>query len=60
MKFTITLGEALQCLTFTVAAVAVYIRLSDRLTKMETKINIVFNWWIETYGHTPESTQIFP
>lgn len=45
MSFTLTAGELLQVVTFLVAALAVYNRLSEKITKLETKLDVMFEWW---------------
>lgn len=46
MKFEFTAGEILQSLTFIVAAIAVYTRIGERLTRVETKLDILYEQYI--------------
>ena len=43
--WTITLGEALQVLTFLFAGVALYVRLSNKIAMVEAKVNLIYTWW---------------
>jgi hypothetical protein len=45
IKWTITLGEAIQIMVFLVGVVSVYVKMNDKLTRMETKVNLLYAWW---------------
>jgi hypothetical protein len=46
MQMTVTLGDILTIASFAVAGVAVYVRLSDRLTALEIKLDPVWRWFL--------------
>ncbi len=45
MQLTITLGDVLQVAATIGALVVAYIRMSDRLTAIETKIDPIWEWF---------------
>lgn len=58
--WTITLGEALQVLTFLFAGVALYVRLNNKLAALEAKLNLIYTWWsmqISAYKHDFEGSE---
>ena len=42
---TITLGAVLQVVTLLIGGGAVYVRISNRLTALETKLDVIYKWW---------------
>ena len=42
---TITLGTVLHALTMVGVMIAAYVKLSNRLTMMETKLDVMWRWW---------------
>lgn len=45
IKDTMTVGDILQIVSFLIAAFAVYNRLSNKITKIETKLDLIYEWW---------------
>lgn len=48
LKWTITAGELLQCFSLIIAAFTVYNRLSLKINTIDTKVNMIYDWWQET------------
>lgn len=47
MEWSITAGELLQVVSFLIAAFALYNRLTEKIVRVETKVNIIYDWWVK-------------
>lgn len=58
---TITLGAVIQIVTFTAAGVFAYTRFVARMTRMESKINIMWSVFVKRWNSTrdPEDHEDF-
>lgn len=45
MKLELTLGEILQSVSFMVVGIATYTKMSDRITKIEAKLDMMYETW---------------
>lgn len=42
---TVSLGTIIQLIVLVTAVVSMYVKLSNRIVRIETKIGLMYNWW---------------
>ena len=50
---TVTLGEVLQIVSFLIAVFAAYNRITNQITKIETTIKPIYDWWRANVNERP-------
>jgi hypothetical protein len=50
--WNISLGTIIHLFGMVVCVVGLYVKLNDRLSALETKVDIIFAWWTKKMGTT--------
>lgn len=51
---TISAGTILNTIAMVAALAGIYVKLSERVTIVETKLDMIWKWWCAQHGVDPE------